>query len=124
MMMASKHGSSNSSIYLLLLFIFTLFVSAQSSQVTFQAPTIPRSTFKLTSISRNVELGGATAKAATVYSLKPSSNSNDDDEAIFVFALDGREASNLSWIEAYTGRTGNSKKPVTLERVDGLSGEA
>ncbi|KAK9895875.1 Ribophorin I [Cystobasidium minutum MCA 4210] len=126
-MMALKHSST--SLFMLVLSTFTLLLSplclAQSShQITFQAgqaSSLPRSTVKLTSISRNIELGGATSKATTVYSLKPSS---DGSEAVFVFALDGREAANLSWIEAYTGRTGNTKKPVTLERVGDVSNES
>lgn len=85
---------------------------------------MPRSQFKLTSLSRSIELGGATSKATTVYSLRPSTSStgSSEDANVFVFALDAKEAANLSWIEAYTGRTGNTKKSVKVERLASPSG--
>lgn len=116
---------------MLFLTLFTLLLSTSSlaqssSQTTFQAPpSIPRSQFKLTSLSRSIELGGATSKATTVYSLRPSTSStggSSEDESVFVFALDAKEAAILSWIEAYTGRTGNTKKSVKVERLASPSG--
>jgi len=107
---------------MLLLFSFLSFLIVSCSadqQHTFSpssaSSSIPRSQLSLTAISRTVELGGATSKATTVYSLKPSSDSND--EQVFVFAVDAKDAANLSWIEAYTGRTGNTKKPVKVEAL-------
>ena len=105
---------------MLLLFslLACLVLACSEQQDTFSASSssssIPRSSLSLTSIARTVELGGATSKATTVYSLKPSSSSSNDGE-VFVFAVDGRDAANLSWREAYTGRTGNTKNPVKVE---------
>lgn len=121
-------GSSTPATLLALLLstlsLLLLPCTAQQHSFAASSISIPRSSFRLTSIARTVELGGATSKATTVYSLEPPSSSvNTDSEAqVFVFAIDERDAANLSWVEAYTGRTGNTKKPVKLEALS-LSSE-
>lgn len=108
-------------LLVLLSILSTLLLSctAQQQQHAFAASSsIPRSTLSLTSIARTVELGGATSKATTVYSLKSASSSKDNEPQVFVFAIDERDAANLSWVEGYMGRTGNTKKPVKLEALN------
>lgn len=107
-----------------LLALLVLACSANQDTSSASSSSIPRSSLSLTSISRTVELGGATSKATTVYSLKASSSSSSsDDGEVFVFAVDARDAANLSWIEAYTGRTGNTKKPVKVKALNQRVGE-
>lgn len=104
----------------LVFFLALCILSCSGQQHTFAASSSsPRSSLRLGAISRTVDLGGATSKATTIYSLKPPSPSPGDDAAqVFVFAIDARDAANLSWVEAYTGRTGNTKKPVKIEALD------
>jgi hypothetical protein len=105
--------------------LFTLFISlfnlALSQQQVFQSQSssLPPSDFIVTSLSRSIELGGATSKASTVYTLRPSSSNNDknNNDKLFIFALDGKDATKLSWIEAFIGKTGNTRKAVKMERV-------
>ena len=105
-------------LFTLFLSFITLVFSQSTSQQVFKTPSPSTSNFIVTSLSRSIELGGATSKASTVYTLRPSTSSDDVNERTFTFALEGRDAANLSWIEAFIGKTGNSKKTVRVERVE------
>lgn len=85
--------------------------------------SLPVSSFIVTSLARSIELGGATSKSSTVYTIKPATTATATGSAkrSFVFAIDERDVANLSWIEAHTGKTGNTKKHVDFHESGTLS---
>lgn len=70
------------------------------------------SAFDIKSLARSIELGGATSKATTVYTLTGTSGR-------FVFSVDGEK---LSWLDAAIGKTSNSRKPLAVSSL-GYSAE-
>lgn len=74
------------------------------------------SPYTVTGFSRTIELGGATSKTSTVYTLTSSSGRAGEGKSgsAFTFALAEKDADSLSWIEASTGRTANSKKAAEV----------
>ena len=87
---------------------------AQQEQIPFNAAPASASSsgFSVKSIARQIELGGATSKATTVYTIQPQSTTSSGRS--FVFSVEG---TNLSWLDATLGKTSNSKKPLPVSSL-------
>lgn len=72
----------------------------------------PPSSFRIASLSRTLELGGAVARAQLVYTLDGSGGALND----FVFSLDDADINGgrLSWLEASSGKTSASKRKLAV----------
>jgi len=89
--------------------------------LTSQAPYhyVPSlSAYRVTSLTRNVEVGGATTKASSVFTIE-AANRPTDDANEWVLALadqtgTGNDQAKLSWLEVTTGRTGATRKPAAV----------
>ena len=105
-----------------------LFIAALSSCVSVAALTPSPYTFDgpshlVEAVSRSIELGGAITRVSTQYTLSSSSAADNR----FIFSLDaavgvaagndGQGQGQLSWIEATTGKTSNSKRPVRVHAL-------
>ena len=93
------------------------FVDAE--QLPFNAPSPSSSSFSVKSIARQLELGGATSKATTVYTIQQERTSEEQATSStgsnrFIFSLD---SDKLSWLDATLGKTSNSRKPLTVSSL-------
>lgn len=83
-------------------------ITAEQVPFVADSPTV----LAVKSLARSIELGGATSKATTVYTLAAGSDDGDGSSTSrFIFSL---EPSKLSWLDATVGKTSNSKKPLAV----------
>lgn len=83
--------------------------------------------FSVQSLSRSVELGGASTRSSSVFTLQRTqtgSSSSSSSELDFVFSINedaddpaSGQLGQLAWLDATIGKTGASRKPVAVRLV-------